>query len=346
MVEDWYTPDTAHLLVAKKGSSFRRSDAKYTSADVHASDRFISGRLLEPTAVAEPTGQSNSYLPYYRTTRYGVGRWQEETYFQTARNLYPAMGVCSTTEATPNIHDISIRTTQTPVYMGRHLERENITDAESERIDLIGLSLNHLHIECSESIPTAFQILDWNTNFTLNNKATTPPDDIAAADLTDEPFKWPHFTFPTFTYGGETIEATILGWAFDVQNTVRVYGLDSKGYYTGAKYIPLTLITTTLEVYPYGHNVFELFRTAGNPNTPGKLEDYLTDLDLTVKCARSATDSIQWTHDKCYAKPFTITTEKRPGAVERYYLVMAQLNTGSLAIQAKDAYNNDYYENP
>ena len=35
------------------------------------------------------------------------------------------------------------------------------------------------------------------------------------------------FTFPTFTYNSETIEADIVGWGFDVQNTVRITGLDS-----------------------------------------------------------------------------------------------------------------------
>lgn len=337
MTNDWYTSDKAHLLVAKKGSSFRRSDAKYTSSDVFASDIYVEGRLFEPIPIATPTGQSNSYLPKFRTTQFAAGRWQEILLLQTARNLYPAMGKSTTTEATPNIHAITLRTTQAPVNMGRHWERENDVPAEDEEIDMIGISLNSLHIECSEAFPVAVQTLDWNVNFTLNTDAAT--DDIPSAELTDEPFKWSMFTFPIFTYNSEPIEADIVGWAFDIRNTVRITGLDSNGYFENAKYIPLTMITTTLEIIPYGRNAFELLRT--------KLESYITDLDLTVKISRNtSTDYIQWTHDKMYCQPYTLSALKRSGSVERYFLVMAQLNTGSLAIEAKDAYNDNYYENP
>jgi len=201
---------------------------------------------------------------------------------------------------------------------------------------MIGMSMNSYHAECSEAFPVAVQTCDWNVNFTLNTDATT--DDIPALDLDIDPFEWPMFSIPTFTYNSETIEADIVGWAFDVQNTVRITGLDSGGHFEKAKYIPLTFISTTLEIRPYGRNAHELIRT--------KLESYITDLDLVVKCARATNDYIQWTHDKCYAIPYRLSALKRPGSVERYFLVMSQLNTGSLIPIAKDYYNNDYYENP
>jgi len=457
MTDDWYTSDKAHLLVAKKGATFRRADAKYVAADCLPSDRYVEGRLFEPIALATPTGQSNNYLPFYRTTQFVPGRWQEILLLQTARNLYPAMGKCTTTFTVAEIttvlcttkalsvenstfhfwvadgagaeteyyvwiekgtgadpgetgtaieadisgattaidvaevidglidakadvgaenggtatititnaqlgavtdcassegtstgytitvttqgvstHTMAIRTTQAPVYMGRHWERENDTATEDEEIDMIGLSLNSYHAECSETFSVAVQSLDWNVNFTLNTDAAT--DDIPALDLDIEAFKWSMFTFPTFTYNSETIEADIVGWAFDVQNTVRITGLDSGGYFEKAKYIPLTMITTTLEIIPYGRNANELIRTP--------LGSYATDLDLTVKCARSANDYIQWTHDKCYGRPYTLAALKRPGSVERYFLAMSQLNTGSIVPVALDYYNNNYYENP
>ena len=333
MTQDWYTSDNSKLATAKKGASFRRSDAKYEQADILESDVYVEGRLFEPNAFATPTGQSGNFIPKYRTTQFSPGRWQEILLFQTARNLFPAMGKCTTTEATPNIHDILVRTGQAPVNMGRHWERENPTDAESERIDIMGISMNSYHAECSESFPLAVQTLDWNVNFTKS----TSTDDLTITEHTDEPFKWNMFSFPTFTYNSETIEADIIGWAFDVVNTIRITGLDSNGFFEKAKYIPLTTISTTLEIIPYGHNAFELIRTP--------LESYLTDLDLTVKCARNATtDFITWTHDKTYGISFTLSALKRTGSIERYFLVMSQLNTGSRAIQAKDQYNDDYYE--
>ena len=70
-------------------------------------------------------------------------------------------------------------------------------------------------------------------------------------------------------------------------------------------------------------------------------------MDLTVKFARNATtDYVQWTHDKCYGRPFTLEANKETGSTERYFLVLAQLDAGTLAIQAKDSYNSVYYTNP
>lgn len=336
-VQDWYTADQASLGIPKKGSSFRRSDLKYQAADMLESDVYVEGRLFEPTGIATPTGQSGSYLPFYRTTQYVAGRWQEILLLQTARQLYPAMGKCTTTGGDPYLHEIRIRTTQPPVNMGRHWERRNPSGtppAEYETIDMVGLSMNSFHAECSQDFPVAVQTLDWNVNNTINTGATT--DDLTLTEHSDEPFKWHMFTFPTFTYNSETIEAEIVGWAFDIQNTVRVTGLDSGKRFEKAKYIPLTLISTTLQIQPYGRNAFELIRDI--------LEDYATDLDLTVKITRSANDYLWFTHDKLYAPPLTLSAFKRSGSVETYFLTMNQLNNGSLEVDGKDNKPIAYYE--
>jgi hypothetical protein len=122
-----------------------------------------------------------------------------------------------------------------------------------------------------------------------------------------------------------------------VVNTLHFTGLDSSGYYTIGKYVPLTYLTTTLEIIPYGKNAFELIRTNLGSYAAG-------GLDLTVKCARTATDYVQWVHDKCYCQPFVLKAEKKPGARERYVLVLSQMDTGSLVPTAVDDYDDDYYE--
>lgn len=337
MSESWYTSDGVDLLRAKKMAAFRNGDAKLEAADVLASDDLIAYTIDEPIGIAEAIGSSNSMLPKFRTSRFEVGRYGEIKRLQTARDLFPAMGVCSTTEATPNIHAITIRAganRQVPLNMGRHLQRVNPISAENEIIDVFGMLLATYHAECTElGNQGATQSSSWITTFTKN----TSVDLLTPATVTDEPFKWHMFTFPVYTYGGETIEADIIGWSFDVINSVIWVVLDSSGFYTKGKYLPYMFVSTTIELNPFGHNPFELTRT--------KLESYLTDVDLTVKCARNATtDYIQWTHDKCYTIPFTIAANKQPGSFERYFLQNFQLNTGSIGIEAKDVYNKSHYE--
>jgi hypothetical protein len=291
-------------------------------------------------AVAEAGGGSATYLSKHRTTRYDIGIYQEVLYFQTGMMLYPSLGLCTTTDNDPGAglytHTGALRTAQTPLNMGRHIERENITDAESERIDVFGMLNQTHHIECSQMSPVAVQSLSWLCASTLN----TGTDEITPATCIDAPYKWEHFTFPTFTYNSETIEADILGWSLDIANTCRFSGLDSTGKYSNGRYIPPTYISTTLHVRPYGHNAFELIRTA--------LESYIADpnnLNLVVLAKRTANeDQITFTFDDLYCNKFDISVVKTPGSTEEYYMTMHQLNTGSFVPVTIDSYDDDYYE--
>lgn len=340
MTDDYYTPDNMHLLRVKKGSmtAWRNADAKIVDGEQQKMDRLITGELTEPISVVTPSG-ANSFLAKYIESGYTPGMWTEMLYFQTGAQLYPSMGVCVTQDDTPDTdlytHTMGIRTTQTPTWQGRHWERENITDAESERIDILGMLLRSHHIECSEAQPVAVQLLNWGCAFTLN----TGTDDIARSQADDVPFKWGNFAFTCLLNdaGSTPLEADIIGWSFDIQNTILFIGPDDDGYFQKGKYVPQTRISTTLEIFPYGHNAFELIRTP--------LGKYVTDLDLTVVATRTAlNDLITWTHDKCYCYPFTIKVTKDPGYVERYFLRMVQLDTGSIVPVVVDDYDDDYYE--
>jgi hypothetical protein len=221
---------------------------------------------------------------------------------------------------------------------------ENETAAESERIDTMGMLPMHYHAECSEVQPKAVQIANWAVAYTKNSGT----DDIAEpAAIVDEPFDWSQFTFPTFTYGGETLECDILGWSFDINNQVFWRGLDSSGRYATGKMGNILDIAITLNVVPTGKNMKELIRDTLNAST-GSYTTGATPLLLTVKTARNATtDYVQWTHDDLYLTPFDIVVPTREKWFEGYLITMHQLNTGNnLDIQIKDKYNNDYYENP
>ena len=96
-------------------------------------------------------------------------------------------------------------------------------------------------------------------------------------------------------------------------------------------------ISTTLQIVPTGRNCKELIRTA--------LESYATDLDLTTKVARHATnDYIKITHDKLYCMPHDIIPPSRTKWFEGYIITMHQLGTGTCVHEIVDAYDDDYYE--
>ena len=257
-------------------------------------------------------------------------------------NVYEAMGICTTVDDTPSAgkytKTFGLRTTQTPTNQGRHFTRLNTnsiggSDAESENIDIVGMLLRGLHIECSESSPVAQQIAQWGCSYVK----TASTDKITAVNLDLGPYKWEERSFPVFTYNSETIQAHITGWSFDVQNTTMFMAPDSNGLYVNGYYVPHTTITTTLEIVPYGKNAFEIIRTP--------LGSYLTDLDLTVKFFKNATTHYaQWVHDKVYCYPFTIKVKKQSGYHERYFMRMGQLDTGSIVPTEVNTLDDDYYE--
>ena len=57
-------------------------------------------------------------------------------------------------------------------------------------------------------------------------------------------------------------------------------------------------------------------------------------------------DHFVFTNDKLYGQPFTLVQERRTGFVERYFLVMMQLNTGSCVPVIIDGNDDDHYTNP
>jgi len=325
---------------SKKLAAWRNGDAKLTSANLVASDPRIQESLEEPVGKAEQYLKTGNNIAHYQTKYYSIGSFEEMYHFQTGRLLYPAFGACSTVENNPSAgyhtHTLTTRTSQTPVNFGRHLERENETAAESDRVDILGLLLETYHLECTETFPKATQSLKWKTAFTKNSAT----DDIAEpTPLTTENFDWTHLTFPTFTYNSETVEATIVGFAFDVQNSVGWRGLDTTGYYSVGKMFEFVTITVTLMIIPYGKNAFELIRT--------NFESYVTDLDLTWKFTRNATtDYVQVAHDKMYCPPFHIVPGHRFGWHEGYLMQMHQTGSGSMSGTIIDNLDNDSYENP
>ena len=331
-----YSADQVHIELVKEATTWRHGDAKWTSSDVLVADELIALRLFEPTAVASPIGRANSYLGHWRSNQYAMGFLEEVYFMQTGRLLYPFMGACSTVEATPNVHTISPRASQTPLNHGRHLEIENETDAESERIDFMGMLPITYHCEMSEVQPKATQIATWGVAFT---KSVGTDDITEPTVIADEPFDWTGITFPTFTYNSETLECDILGWSFDVNNNVFWRGLDSGGRYSIGKMGNFVDISVTLNIVPTGKNTKELIRTV--------LESYATDLDLTVNLARSATDDVEFTHDKMYMTPYDIVVPSRTKWIEGYFITLHQLNKGNdLETVIQDIYNNDHYENP
>lgn len=335
-----YPADLTDIQWIKKQAAWRNLDAKWESADVLAPDEYLGGLLFEPIGIAAPVGQADSYLQKWRTNEYAIGTWLENSRLQTGRLLYPFFGPITTLDDNPSAglytHNGVKRSSEVPINKGRHIQRLNEDSGENEIVDCMGMLPARYHAECTEVSSITTQSALWRVAFT---KSTSVDLITRPTELTQAPFQWPDFTFSTLTYGGETIEADIRGWAFDVINDVEWRGLDNTKHYSVGKMNKYIDIAVTLNLVPSGKNLFELIRTA--------LESYATDIDITVKMGRphdSVIDFLKFTHDKLYCYPFDIIPSSKDSWYEGYMVRFHQLSTGSLTTQEINDLDDDHYE--
>ena len=335
-----YPADLTDIQWIKKQILWRNADAKWETADVLAPDEYIGGLLFEPIGIANPVGQADTYLQKWRTNEYAIGTWLETSRLQTGRLLYPFFGPITTLDDDPSAglytHNGVKRSSQTPINMGRHIQRLNEDSGENEIVDCMGMLPTRWHAECTEVSSIATQSALWRVAFT---KSTGVDLITRPTELIQAPFQWPDFTFPTLTYNSETIEADVRGWAIDIVNDVEWRGLDNTKHYSVGKMNKYIDIAITLNLVPTGKNLFELIRTV--------LESYATDVDITVKMGRpydSVIDFLKFTHDKLYCYPFDIIPSSKDSWYEGYMVRFHQLSTGSLTTQEINDLVDDHYE--
>ena len=334
-----YEASNTDIQWIKKQALWRNADAKWEAADTLAPDDYLGGLLFEPIGIANQVGVADSYILKRRTNQYAIGTWLENSELQTGRNLYPFFGPITTLDNNPSAglytHNGVKRSSQTPINMGRHIQRLNEDSGENEIIDLMGMLPVGFHAECTEVSSIAKQSTLWRVAFTKS----TGVDLITRKELTQAPFQWPDFSFPTLTYNSETIEADVRGWAIDILNDVEWRGLDNTKHYSIGKVNQYTDIAITLNLVPTGKNLYELIRTV--------LESYATDVDITVKMGRpfdSVIDFLKFTHDKLYCYPFDIRPASKDDWYEGYMVRFHQLHTGSLTTQEINDLDDDHYE--
>jgi len=321
-----------YVAIGRPTALFRNGDAAIAAAaNLKSSDTLHEDWSLK--FAGEETSQFGSTTSRYFkrvSTRDVPGNFKAVFELNSFRFANMFFGACTTTEGSPDQHVWAIRTTnQPPYYIPIHTERENDTDAESERWDLLGCVGKTWHIACSEEKTLALQDvdIDFAKHVAGNDIAEPTPVEDSHRSL-----EWGDFTLPTFTYNSETIEADILGFDWTLTNKVYLGGFVA--HYPTRGLLFNCDIQVKLRIMPDGKNIFELLRT--------RLVDYLTDIDITWKFTETANRYIQGVHDKTYCQPFDV----RCINAEVYDVTFHQLDTGSFVPTEHNELDDDWYEDP
>lgn len=322
------------------------------AAELNDIDGFRGGYLTPTDPIyAEYNAAPADMIPDKILTGRTLGRLTTNHYLQTSIFDYIVSGVCTTTEATPNIHTQTLNVANlspTPIRAAFHLEKETPTANIERRVDAFGIANAKSIITCSEKQTIA------NRAFSCNIAYTGDGGDLGKTSKLSTTIHPPYNWFDlisggiTITYGDNPLAMDVVG----VQHETGWSGYefdsyDSSAYPGAARVKPPFQYPITLSVRPYDH--------ATEQSIWGLRALSLTasayaggDLDIQFYYKHSATKHIKYTYDKMYM--FTDWEEMYQSEgdwFDGYNINFGPIShSSSLVIEEKNTLNNDCYENP
>lgn len=317
-------------------TAWRNADAKLSA--VKAVDDMIDFDIGQPQPVMEEYHPVGLAAGEVRLVEKGhkVGDLISNHKGQTSKLIYWHMQKCVTTEATPNIHALTMRTSQTPINLGIHVEREK--SGQDLRYDLLGLLPVEHHWKCPDA-----GVVEQSNKMQVAFAKRASTDDIAQPTrITDRTFTWDNLKTGgiTFNYGGSPIAADIVDVNLGIYNTP-LYTVWDASKFPSVGLLKRITYDIALKVKPTGSNFYDVNNTYLSDYTAG-------GIDMVFKWQRSATDYVQYTYNDLRMVPVNEKIVNEEGWFEDYDIkfMPGGLTTSSFAIESKDQYNNDHYENP
>jgi hypothetical protein len=327
-------------------TAWDNAKAKLAVAELNALDWLYSASFIptDPlTLKSNPMSSSHYYKRLFNKRHEGL--YSSTHYLQTAILTYATMGACSTTEGTPDDHNITKGTTTTPINFAIHFEKEGTTSAP--RWDLLGFIPQALDIYVSEKQTTAFQTYTGLHAYTYHSADNlAEPTKFTKAAL--PPLTWFDYKHASsnsdFTYNSGDINLDITSIHIHIGWLKYLWGAYS-GEYRSAGYVQPPFDC-------YADLIARRTDAAGtdiNDIVKLKPSAYAGDLDFIADFYRAADHRIDYTFDKMYI-PRESFREITPEETEWHEKVAFRVefldDTSSLVVDEQNELNNDYYENP
>lgn len=329
-------------------TDFDNAQAALIVGELNAMDWFV-GASVKHTKPKTMNINPLAATHYPKRIQVGrdLGRITTTHYLQTGILTANVMGGVSTTEATPNIHAITKDTNETPLKLAFHIEKEG-TNAQ-RRKDLLGFVPRGLDISCSEreGETLAKQIYIGDFAFTGAGGNLAQPTEFTQA--THAPYTWFHYrngsSASEFKYNSGAINVSIMAFTMHIGWANTLFGLfDANAYPNNGITVPPFDAYVDLDV-----KISDAGGTDINTIADTVHGSYAGDLDIIIDFYESATRYLKYTWDKMYIVPdsyeevFQEEGNWYDGA--RFRLAFLDENS-SLAVEEKNALNNDYYLNP
>jgi len=326
-----------NYISIKKMASFRASDAAL------ATPTFIDNikpgfPFGQPFPVFQQFRRGTLNVSSTRITKYEPGMLIIPDHeVQTGKWLYYVLGGCATTGPVSSVYTHAITEAATLPFLGIHCEMEHETDANSERVDLLGSSIQ-----------------DYKFSWSQDNPAMQSLGIIVAKDVTGSDIGRPTgadaigfakagYNTVTFEYNGSDAGCTVWGGSINIRNYLEyrkvadVYATES--LFNKREY------TINLDISLSDDILLDI------PDDP---ESYTGAITLVVKSNFTATHYNQFTFSSLQLDPNSVRGHKidedeffwRGTITLRNCGAIASIPqaAGTLAIEAKDALTIAEYE--
>lgn len=345
-----------HYGIGSDLTDWINNKAALVAGELQAFDKLRGNAFIGETDAIYQDGNTG-YLADKILTGRVEGRVTFPLHLQTGIFCYITSGVCTTVEATPNTHTMTLtpaNLTTAPINFAIHAEKETAGGNIEKRVDLMGLNNPALNIYVSERKGETVAQQNFSCNFAYanpeaGNLGVTSELSVGA----HKPYGWFHLAgsgSKTFTFGGTDIAVRIvsinikLNWmGYEFSN------FDEYGYPTDGRYIPKFQWEVKLGIRPYDHATNVSIWSIKDDVLAGDPPAYAGgDLDFEAYFYDTASRELKFTFDKLYLDPnFEVMVPGDNSWYDGYEITLTALNTGSsLVVYEENALNNDYYENP
>lgn len=340
----------AYAIGAYNGSAdltaWDNAQAALVVGELNAMDWFYSANI-NPRAPKTVRANPMTAGHYQKriTTGKTEGNISSTHYLQTGILTYAVMGACTTAEATPNTHTITKSTVTNPIYFAMHYEKEGSN--KSLRWDFMGWIPRALDIYVSERATIAFQTLTGAFGYSGTGGDLAQP--TALVQATHAPYTWFHTKNASgataFTYNSGAVNVDITEIHMHIGWSGKLWGAyDSNGYNTEGWVVPP--FDSYIEV---GARRTDAAGTDIDELIALDHDSYAGDLDFILDFYESASRYLKYTWDKMYIpkESYTEVFQSEGNWYDgvRFLLEFSDENS-SVAVEEKNALNNDYYENP
>lgn len=334
-------------------TAWLNAKAALVLAEINAIDWFYSANVThtKPKTITINPMTAGMYQKRIQTGR-ELGRISTTHYLQTGILTYAAMGACATAGAgDPYTHTITKGTTETPISIAFHLEKEGTTD--SRRKDIMGVVPRGLDIRVSERNPIAIQTYNADFAYTGAGSDLAQPNAHTQANL--PPYTWFNYKNSSgaseFTYNTGAIDVDIVSVDMHIGWSNTLFGAyDGTGYPSNGVVVPPfdSYVTLGVRITDAAGTALDAISDLRAVASGEGVAEYAGDIDFIADFYRGANDYLKFTWSDMYIDPasyqevFQAEGNWFDGII---FTLRFKDETSTLAGEEKNNLDKTYYEN-